>query len=113
MRLSPYYPGYYLRQLGQAYRHAGRYEDAIRVSNLRLERAKKEKSQIGIMTGYGYLAGTFAMMGDYEKARMYWDEALNIQPSHSLKKVQTLHRLYKDQKDFDVLIDAMRNAGIK
>jgi tetratricopeptide (TPR) repeat protein len=31
MRLHPYYPAYYLRWLGEAYRMTGRYEDALTV----------------------------------------------------------------------------------
>ncbi len=41
IRLQPYYPAWYLSSLGLSYRMTGRYDEALKIFNTQLSRAKQ------------------------------------------------------------------------
>jgi tetratricopeptide (TPR) repeat protein len=80
MRLSPFPPAFYMQNLGNAYREAGRYDEAI------TEYKKCIKRQPNNIMGHSYLSMTYALAGRYEEARKAWSEVLKINPKYSVEK---------------------------
>jgi len=111
-RLNPLFPDSYQRWLGQAYYRAGRYQDAA--NTLRAVRVDG--------WGYGWLAASFARVGELEQAR----DALNKFVMQRQKELEssgveantTLDLLgnYKDnfrhEVDWQHLRDGLRIAGL-
>ena len=79
MRLSPYYPTFYLIQLGRAYRLTGRHEEAI------LEYKKLACRLPNSFYSYVGQALSFARLGREEEARAAVAELLRVRPEYSLE----------------------------
>ena len=109
MRLSPYCPAWFLLNLGLAYRGAGRYQDAIQAFQKLLERA--EKGDYPLWLAHSALAITYAMMGQYEKAKMHIKEVKNRKPDYSIESIRTSN-FYKDQAQVERMVDALGKAGL-
>ena len=109
MRLSPYCPAWFLLNLGLAYRGAGRYQDAIQAFQKLLERA--EKGDFPLWLAHSALAITYAMMGQYEKAKIHLKEVKNRKPDYSIESVRTSN-LYKDPAQVERIVDALNKAGL-
>jgi adenylate cyclase len=110
IRLSPYCPPWYLGVLGLAYRQVGKYQKAIELLNQYYKRAKKEGYyNYGISA---YLSATYAMAGQYNEARMYWDEALKFNPDLGLDTIKKVN-FFKNPTHLEQIIEALRNAGIE
>jgi adenylate cyclase len=106
MRLSPFPPAYYMQNLGNAYREAGRYEEAI------TEYKKCVKRQPNNIMGHSLLSMTYALAGRYEEAREAWSEVLKINPKYS---VEIRFRVWPDKNPDSRkrAIGAMHKAGLK
>ena len=112
IRLNPLFPDSHQRWLGQAYYVAGRYQEAI--NNLRAVRVDG--------WGYGYLAASFARVGELEHAR----DALNkfiAQRQKELKlsgvSASTTGDLlgnfkdnFRTEADWQHLLDGLHMAGL-
>jgi adenylate cyclase len=111
MRLHPYYPAYYLRWLGEAYRMTGRYEEALTVYKLLLHRARKGEHPI--LGAHIYMAEVYMELGREKEARAHTAEALKLDPKLSLEQArkQLIHR-YKDPTHLQRRLNALRKAGI-
>jgi adenylate cyclase len=106
MRLSPFSPAYFMQNLGNAYREAGLYEEAITEYKKCIKREPKN------IMGHSLLAMTFAMAARYEEAREAWSEVLKIDPNYSVEKRFKVWP-YKDPENRKQKIAAMHKAGIK
>jgi adenylate cyclase len=106
MRLSPFPPAYYMQNLGNAYREAGRYEEAI------TEYKKCVKRQPNNIMGHSLLSMTYALAGRYEEAREAWSEVLKINPKYSVEKRFRVWP-YKNPDNRRRAIAAMHKAGLK
>jgi adenylate cyclase len=106
MRLSPFSPAYFMQNLGNAYREAGRFEEAI------TEYKKCIKRQPNNIMGHSLLSMTYAVAGRYEEAREAWSEVLKIDPNYSVEKRFKVWP-YKDPENRKQKIAAMQKAGIK
>lgn len=109
LRLCPHCPAWYEIKLGRAYNDAGRYEDAIRMFHQVLKRA--EKGEFPPFLAHSQLATSYAMMGQYEKARYHLNETLRYNPGFSLELVRKIN-FYKNPEDLEAHFDALRQAGL-
>jgi tetratricopeptide (TPR) repeat protein len=84
MRLSPYYPDWYLGAKGVALRLLGRLEEAISVDHKRLERSPgNEFSDIR-------LAAVYSQRGEMEVAKRHMAAALRKNPRYSARQVRVM-----------------------
>jgi len=108
MRLDPYYPTWYLINLGMAYCMAGEYEEAIPIAKKGLERAEAEGSQTGPL--YGILIHSFVGLGKLDEAKAQTDAFLKIYPGWSLQDTRKMH-FFKNPVDLERHLAALRKAG--
>ena len=108
MRLSPYYPGWYLPVLGMAYRFTGQYEKAIDAMASWRARANPRSALPHL-----FLAIFYVEAGRGEEAQLAVSEILKRKPKASIAgylKAKTFP--YKDQADIDKVVDSLRKAGL-
>jgi len=105
MRLSPYYPSWYLPILGLSYRLTGQYEEAI--SALEGWRDRKAKG----MLPHIVLAFTYVEAGREEDAQASVAEALKQNPKASIKGYAATIP-YKDPAEVERIKDSLRKAGL-
>ncbi len=105
MRLSPYYPSWYLPILGLSYRLTGQYEEAI--SALEGWRDRKAKG----MLPHIVLAFTYVEAGREEDAQAAVAEALKQNPKASIKGYAATIP-YKDPAEIERIRDSLRKAGL-
>jgi len=110
MRLNPYYPEWYLGILGQSYRVAGRYEQAIATYNELLER--RQKTGGTTLQSHLGLTLTYMKIGREDDARDHSAELLRIDPSFSMEWVRQA-TFFKDQELLEEDLAALRKAGLK
>jgi len=106
MRLNPIPPNWYLNQLANAYGRTGQYEQAGATLKKALKRNPDDlMSHIALAAGY-------SMRGRVEEARAEAAEVLRIHPRYSLEHfAKTLP--YRNQADTELLLDALRKAGLR
>jgi adenylate cyclase len=108
MRLSPYYPAWYLAVLGNAYRLKGQYEEAITLLESWRARANPRSALPHLL-----LAFTYEEAGRGEEAQVSVAEVLKRKPKASIAgylKANTFP--YKDPADIERVIDSLRKAGL-
>jgi adenylate cyclase len=106
IRLNPFPPNWYFLSLGNAFFTMGQYEEAVGAYKRTFERSPDFLlTKIGLAASYGALGGE-------EDARAAAIEVLRIDPKFSLQRFAE-GLLYKDQKDADQYINALRKAGLK
>jgi adenylate cyclase len=107
IRLNPFGPSYSYHNFGHTLRSARRFEEAVS--------AYKKAIQIApdnIMAHIG-LASTYSMMGREKDARAEAAEVLKINPKFSLDNWARVLSAYKDQSETDIMVTALRKAGLK
>ena len=109
MRLTPYYPAWYLDTLGSAYNSAGRYEEALTAYLEVLDRSRKGEAPA--LWGHLGLAASYAGLGRLGQAREHAAEVLRIKPGFSLERWPN-RNFYKDPADLKHAFDLLRRAGI-
>ncbi len=105
MRLSPYYPDWYLNTLGRAYRLTGRHEQAVQADKLAVQR-----NPHSILYRIGLIATQSAWGRDAE-AQTAAAEVLRINPKISVRGWARAWP-YKDASVLKRELDALRKAGI-
>ncbi|MDH3558985.1 MAG: adenylate/guanylate cyclase domain-containing protein [Deltaproteobacteria bacterium] len=108
MRLSPYYPGWYLAVVGIAYRFTGQYEEAIDALEAWRARANPRSA-----LPYLSLSYTYVEAGRGEEAQIAVAETLKRKPKASITgylKANTFP--YKYPADIDKVVDSLRKAGL-
>ena len=105
IRLDPKGPSYYYLALGHAYRGLGKYEEAIAQYKETIERAPN------YWIAHAFLAATFMIVGQQEKARAAAADVLRINPKFSLNKLEK-SLPYKDIEYKKLAIESMRRAGL-
>jgi adenylate cyclase len=111
MRLSPYYPIWYLSNLGEALTMAGYLKEAISVNHKLVERGQKEKNQNYEIAGHAWLAIGYSMLGRDAEARSHVAEVLKVYPDWSLEFEREVYS-YKNSADLERHLDALRKLGI-
>jgi adenylate cyclase len=106
MRLNPIPPPGYLLWLGNAYRHLGRYEDAIKLFKQVLKRSPNN------FFAHLWLTATYSSLDRKEEARHQAQELVKLDPAFSVdqwkKKI-----LIKDKAEAERLVADLRKAGLK
>ena len=105
MRLSPFFPDWYLGVAALSYRLLGRYKDSIAADKERLAR-----NPDNIFSDFR-LAATYEELGRHEQARHHVAEALRKNPQLSLKQIR-VSEPYRDETDLERNIDLLRKAGL-
>ena len=107
MRLSPYYPDWYLPVLGLAYRLTGQYEEAI--AAMEEWRTRTPHATLPHLI----LAIIYVETGQKEKAETAVAEVLKRNPKASIKwyaKTNTFP--YKDPTEIERVLYSLRKAGL-
>jgi TolB-like protein/Tfp pilus assembly protein PilF len=108
MRLSPYYPAWYLPVIGMAYRFTGQYDKAIDAMEGWRARANPRSALPHL-----FLAIFYVEAGRGEEAQVAVAEVLKRNPKASITgylKAKTFP--YKYQADIDKVVDSLRKAGL-
>jgi adenylate cyclase len=109
MRLSPYRPAWYLMMIDDAYRMAGRYEEALAIGKQHLNRSLQGECEP--FTAHMGLAATYVGLGRIEEARSHVEKLLKIMPDLSVDKARKMFS-FKDPAHVARCLDALRRAGL-
>ena len=93
--------------LGNAFRMAGRFEEAVLAYKKGLQRAPDS------IPAHINLGTTYSLMGRDNEARAEAEEVLRINPKFSLDYFAKTSAPFKDQAEIDKIVNAMRKAGLK
>jgi adenylate cyclase len=107
MRLSPYYPAFYLNYLSRSYAFMGRFEEAMATCNQLYDRSRK--GEYPAEWGLIYLAKVYIELGRKDEARALMAEALKINPSlssESFKQGQPFKNPAHLQRELETLSKA-------
>jgi adenylate cyclase len=108
IRLNPNASTYTFVFLGHAFRNAGRFEEAVSAYKKGIQRAPD------FIVAHIGLGTTYSLMGREKEARAEAEEILRINPNFSLDHFsRTALKSYKDQSAIDIVVNAMRKAGLK
>jgi adenylate cyclase len=110
IRLQPYYPVWVLSYLGLSYRMTGRYDEALKIYNTELSRAKQ--GEVSPLNSHLKLADVYSELGEYKKARVHVDEVLKIDANYSLKSVRRRYNHFKDPNHLERIIESLRKVGL-
>jgi adenylate cyclase len=102
MRLNPYYPDWYLWNLGDATFRLGEFEQTV--AALLKMRDQSEAHRL--------LAASYAHLGRMKEARFHADRVLRTHPTFSLDHWQHVPP-DKDPAVLNVLLEGMRKAGLR
>ena len=105
MRLSPYYPAWYLPVLGLAYRLTGQYEESIAAMEKWPPRSPHS------MLPHMILAFTYVEAGREEDAHAAVAEVLKRNPKASIKGYAKMIP-YKDPAEIERVKNSLRKAGL-
>jgi tetratricopeptide (TPR) repeat protein len=105
-RLNPRPPNYYFSYQGLIYYHKGMYEEALSALKKALN---PEPNSIPIRFR---LAACYSSLGREDEARAEVAALLKLNPNLSLGYLQKMFP-YKNQADLDLMINALRKAGLK
>jgi TolB-like protein/class 3 adenylate cyclase len=106
MRLSPFYPSWYLSTLCDIYRLMGRYDEAIAVAKTIIDLNLPHEIEIGRL----YLAAILIELGRSEEARKLAAEYKKLRPTFTLSWFKRT-RIYKDPQVTEKFISQLREAG--
>lgn len=109
MRLSPYSSAWYLMMIDDAYRMAGRYEEALATGKQHLDRCLTGECEP--FTAHMGLAATYVGLGRMEEARSHVAELLKIMPDFSVDKARKMIS-FKDPAHVERSLDSLRQAGL-
>lgn len=109
IRLSPYSSAWYLMMIDDAYRMAGRYEEALAIGKQHLDRCLK--GECDPFSAHMGLAATYVGLGRIEEARSHVAELLKIMPDLSVDKARKIIS-FKDPAHVERSLDALRRAGL-
>ncbi len=105
MRLSPYYPDWFLGELGRAYFLTGRYDEAIKALKQRLRRNPNSSE------AYVLLAAAYGASSREEEAQAALAEFVKPRPYYTLKHYAQ-GEFYKNPGDLKRVLDGLRKAGL-
>jgi adenylate cyclase len=106
MRLNPQYPFFYLWTLGHAYYLTGRNSDATATFGKIIEQNPS------FLPAHAFLAVLYTEQGLDQKARVEWAAAERLNPQVSVEGLRQ-NLPYRNERDLDRLLTAMRAAGVK
>jgi adenylate cyclase len=107
MRISPYYPAFYLSALARSYTFKRRYEEALASSKQLHDRSRRDEYPED--WALVHLVGIYAASGREDEARVCMAQALKINPGLKLaffKKTQPFKNPAHLQRELEALIRA-------
>jgi adenylate cyclase len=110
MRICPYYPAMYLMMQAPSYLGAGRYQEAVKASELMLDRSRK--GEINPFWAHVFLARAYVGLSQLDKARAEAEEVLKINPNYSLE-INKVLAAYRDPMIRERILAELRKAGLK
>jgi adenylate cyclase len=106
IRLNPFPPAYWIRNLGEAHRMTKQYKEAI------TEFKKAIQTNPRYLECHVSMACTYSLMGRKDDAEAAASEVLEIAPEFSVQEyAKSLP--YKERDDLNCVVEALRNAGLK
>jgi adenylate cyclase len=105
IRLNPFPPAYCIRDLGEAYRMAERYKEAI------TEFKRAIQTNPHYLEAHLSLTCTYTLMGRENDAEAAAAEVLRIDPDFSIQDYAEALP-YKEKSDLNCVIEALRKAGL-
>lgn len=111
MRLSPYYPAYFLTILYGANVLAGKNEDALAAAKALLDRC--EKGEYNCFFPHLFLAMAYSELGLQKEARAHAAELVKMDPNFTCADFFTKGIYFKNKKDTERGLNACRKAGLK
>jgi adenylate cyclase len=108
MRLSPYYPPWFLNLMSRAYVVAGQYNEAIPACE---EMLKRNPGRFFAGQAHIYLAVSYSNLDHPEKARAEIAKAIEINPDLTLSFIRNEFDC-KDQAFLEHYIDTLRELGL-
>jgi tetratricopeptide (TPR) repeat protein len=105
MRLSPFYPDWYLGIVGLTYRLLGRFEEAISIDKDRLRR-----NPDNIFSDFR-LAAIYERTGRHDEACFHVAQALRKHPHLTLRQIR-ISEAYRDEAQLEAYLDLLRTAGM-
>ena len=106
IRLEPIPPSHYYDNLAASYCSTGQYEEATIAGN------KAVQIQPDSLVARAFLAAAYSLSGRKEEARVEAEEVLRINSKFSVDR-WTEKMPYKNEEDKELIITALRNAGLK
>ena len=110
VRLCPGCPAWYRIILGRSYMLAGRYQDALVIFEKLLEQAQGR--EYDLWRANHYLAVTYSLMGQTEKAQIHLAEAQKFNSKYSLELIRRIN-FFKDPNHLEAILDSLRKIGLK
>ncbi len=109
MRLSPYYPAFYLSPLARSYAFLGRYEEAIATSRQLYDRSRKGDypEEWALL----HLAGLYVYSGSPDEARDLMAKALKINPGLTLTFFEQ-SQPFENPAHMQRELEALEKAGL-
>jgi adenylate cyclase len=106
IRLNPFPPAYWIRNLGEAHRMTKQYKEAI------TEFKRAIQANPRYLECHVSMACTYSLMGRKDDAEAAASEVLEIAPEFSVQEyAKSLP--YKERDDLNCVVEALRNAGLK
>ena len=102
MRLNPFYPGWYLWNLGMAQYDAHQYEEAVAT----LEAFHEPNVQSLL-----FLAASYGQLDRLGEAKQQVSEALKLVPGYTLERASEVE-IFKNPADLGHYLDGLRKAGM-
>ena len=106
MRLAPFYPRWFLLDLGKCYFVDGQYEEA--------ETAFKHyiKERPSSASTHSWLAVTYSVTGREDLARDHVEQALRVNPAFCIEKWRKRFTPWKNREEVERILDIARKAGM-
>ncbi len=101
MRLNPYYPDWYLWNLGEVHFDLGDYHESIRTLN-----RMRDQSD-----AYRLLAATHALLGQMEQAHHFAEQVLVLQPGFTLERWREVPP-DRNPEPRERYLEGLRKAGL-
>jgi adenylate cyclase len=112
LRLEPYYPSFYLSELGMCYYYLDRYEESIAKAKDFLSLAESRGDHELLYFGHLLIAMNYVRLGYEKEARREAAEALKLFPEYSLEW-DSKASFYQYSKHLERQHEDLRKAGIK
>jgi len=107
IRLNPYHPDWYLGYCSHCYMAAHRYEEAMALRGFTAQKLPEARA---------FMAALCVLLGRMDEARRHVDELVASFPAHWLGQPTASFFAnllsYKHQTDTDIVIEALRKAGL-
>jgi TolB-like protein len=111
LRLQPYYPAWYLAELGIDYYYAGKYEDAVDIIKQYLQLSENRRENQPIWMLHNAMVLNYVRLDRLEDARAHATKLLKLVPGFSLELNKKM-TFFKDPKYLEQQQEDLRKAGI-